>query len=291
MKHYYHCASKGLEDDFLFKSILAFIAGMNRIGICYLKSLKDHPVKIVAFCLMDNHVHFILYGTKEDCLKFMADYRALTEMWLIHHGTKGEAGKKWKYDAWPIQNQDDIKEKIIYVHRNPIAAKINYIPSGYRWSSAPYVFNDNSFYHSLLIPISSLSQRERRAMFNTKIEFPDDWMYLPGGMIWPGCYCMFKHIEAAFKTAWNYQYEINQRVEETVNTEMYAGKLSLPDGDVLKIASKLSAKLFGMDDIEFLTVEQRIKLCTELRKSTGANIGQLARMVHINILDLKRILR
>ncbi|MDO5322080.1 MAG: hypothetical protein Q4F39_06825 [Bacteroidia bacterium] len=291
MKHYYHCASKGLEDDFLFKSILAFIAGMNRIGICYLKSLKDHPVKIIAFCLMDNHVHFILYGTKEDCLKFMADYRALTEMWLIRHGEKGDAGKNWKYDAWPIKNNEDLKEKIIYVHRNPIAARINLIPSGYRWSSAPLIFNDNSFYQSLLRPINSLSQRKRRTLFNTKTEFPNDWTYLPDGMIWPGCYCLTKNVETMFKTAWNYQFELNQRVEETVNTEILAGKVSLPDGDVLKIASKVSGDLFGIDDIDFLTIEQRIKLCTELRKSTGANIGQLARLVHINILDLKQILR
>lgn len=69
---------------------------------------------------MDNHVHFILYGTKEDCLKFMADYRALTEMWLVRHGEKGDAGKNWKYDAWPIKNNDDLKEKIIYALLRPI---------------------------------------------------------------------------------------------------------------------------------------------------------------------------
>lgn len=158
---------------------------------------------------MDNHVHFILYGTKEDCLKFMADYRALTEMWLVRHG-----------------------EKIIYVHRNPIAARINLIPSGYRWSSAPLIFNDNSFYKSLLRPINSLSQRNRRSLFNTKTEFPNDWTYLPDGMIWPGCYCLTKNVETMFKTAWNYQYELNQRVEEAVNTEILAGKVSLPDRDV-----------------------------------------------------------
>lgn len=239
---------------------------------------------------MDNHVHFILYGTYEDCMEFMRDYRALTEMWLAHHGDEGEAGKDWEYDAWRIANSESLIEKIVYVHRNPIAAKMNLIPSGYRWSSANLVFSDKTLQESLLIPMQSLSERKRLSMFYTRVDFPDDWTYLPGGMIWPGCYTDYRQMEKCFKSAWNYQYEMNKRVEEKVNTEMYSGSISLPDSDVLKIASNLSISMFGEQDIELLSIKQRIKLCLELKKDAGSNLGQFARILHLNYKELRNII-
>lgn len=290
MKHYYHCASKGLEDEILFRTEEEFIAGMNRIGLCYLLSLKSHPVIILAFCLMDNHVHFILYGTYEDCIRFMDDYKKLTGLWLAFHRDKKGILKDWKHEAWLIPNAEMLKEKMAYVHRNPIVANINLVPNGYRWSSASLYFTDKSMFSKILLPVNGLSQRERRSLFNTKIEFPDDWRYLPGGEIWPGCYTEFKRIEAVFKTAWNYQYEMNKRVEEKVNSEIMAERVSLPDGDVLKMASEISARMFGEYDIDLLTVKQRIKLCMALRKEVGGNIGQLSRIVHIQLKELREII-
>jgi REP element-mobilizing transposase RayT len=70
-KHFYHFATKGLEDDILFGSVEGFIAGMNRIALCLCRLGKEHLVIVICFCLMDNHVHFILYGTEEDCILFM----------------------------------------------------------------------------------------------------------------------------------------------------------------------------------------------------------------------------
>lgn len=74
-KHFYHFATKGLEDDILFGSVEGFIAGMNRIALCLCRLGKEHLVIVICFCLMDNHVHFILYGTEEDCILFMENYK------------------------------------------------------------------------------------------------------------------------------------------------------------------------------------------------------------------------
>lgn len=220
----------------------------------------------------------------------MDDYKKLTGLWLAFHRDKKGILKDWKHEAWLIPNAEMLKEKMAYVHRNPIVANINLVPNGYRWSSASLYFTDKSMFSKILLPVNGLSQRERRSLFNTKIEFPDDWRYLPGGEIWPGCFTEFKRIEAVFKTAWNYQYEMNKRVEEKVNSEIMAERVSLPDGDVLKMASEISARMFGEYDIDLLTVKQRIKLCMALRKEVGGNIGQLSRIVHIQLKELREII-
>ena len=139
--HYYHYATEGLKDDFLFASTLEFIAGINRIALCLCRIGSDHPVQIICFCLMDNHVHFILYGTEKDCDLFMVTYKNATERWLRHHRDKNGPGKNWRIGHWLIEDKDRLKTTIAYVHRNPTAAGMAVSPAGYRWSSASLVFS------------------------------------------------------------------------------------------------------------------------------------------------------
>lgn len=78
MKTFFHYCSKGLKSDLLFATPKEYIAGMNRVAICYLISEKNsRKVLVISYCLMDNHVHFILYGTREACDVFVADIQLL----------------------------------------------------------------------------------------------------------------------------------------------------------------------------------------------------------------------
>jgi REP element-mobilizing transposase RayT len=63
---YYHLFSDGFRTDVLFEDVKAFVAGMNIVALCYLKC----EARILAFVLMDNHVHFILYGEEQECILF-----------------------------------------------------------------------------------------------------------------------------------------------------------------------------------------------------------------------------
>ena len=56
---YFHICTDGRKLPWMFQDDDDFIAGINRIGLCYLKT----GVIIIAYVLMDNHVHFVLYGT------------------------------------------------------------------------------------------------------------------------------------------------------------------------------------------------------------------------------------
>ena len=63
--HYYHCATKGFDHCVLFADLREFIAGMNRIALCTAKLKESLPVIVIAFCLMDNHLHVILYALSQ----------------------------------------------------------------------------------------------------------------------------------------------------------------------------------------------------------------------------------
>ena len=75
---YYHVCTDGNAISWMYQDDEDFIAGINRIPLCILKNY----VEVIAFILMDNHVHFVLYGTALQCKKFINSYKMLTGKWI-----------------------------------------------------------------------------------------------------------------------------------------------------------------------------------------------------------------
>ena len=69
-----------LEDALWFREEEDFKIGMNYVAVLAVFS----AVTILAFILMSNHVHFILYGTKEDVLAFINGFKTRHAQYLRH---------------------------------------------------------------------------------------------------------------------------------------------------------------------------------------------------------------
>ena len=296
-RHYYHCASKGLDADILFSSRAQFIAGMNRVGLC---RLSIPNVVIIAFVLMDNHVHFILHGTYEDCKRFVDRYQRLTELYLRHHA-QSETGKDWEWGCWVIPNREMLVEKICYVLRNPLAAGMAIHPSCYMWGSGPLMFagkdlgkeTDFGIYGGLYGTFSfvgELSVYQQRKLFNTKISIPKDWLINQEGLIWPGSYVSYRKAESAFSNIHDFMFNLNTKNEDKINLEMYGAEVSLHDKDLLQIISDVAGDKFGEADVNMLTLKERLELCRIIRRTHGANTKQLSRLLHIKVSDMKQLI-
>ena len=75
----WHFTTDGSSVDAIYSDADDFVAGMNRIHVVG-RSYRD--VIILAFCLMDTHIHFILYGEFEPCNRFIHDYIRQTSRYI-----------------------------------------------------------------------------------------------------------------------------------------------------------------------------------------------------------------
>jgi len=288
--HYFHYATEGLKEDILFASTEEFIAGTNRIALCLCRLGPDHPVQVICYVLMDNHVHFILYGLEDDCDLFMENYKQTTELWLRHHGKENGPGKCWNIGHWLIADKERLRNTIAYIHRNPTAAGLSCSPSGYRWSSACLAFADTDWIRRFGQRVDCISGNARKRLLRSKTEIPGEWTLLPDGMIWPGNFVRYRIMEKQFGSVQDYQYCLNKRVEEDVNLEMRKTSLSLPDGEISARCRAMSEQLFGERQMTRLKVQQRLYLARLLKKETGASAKQIARVVHLKLQEIEPIL-
>lgn len=283
-QHFYHVATKGLTDNILFENEEQFIAAMNRIAVCALMFPK---LSIIAFCLMDNHMHLIIWGTKSEIGAFMYAFKHSTEIWLAHHAPESK-GKTWEYDSWPLWHLDDLIRTICYIFRNPMVAGMAVQPACYRWSTCSLMYSNNP------VPwgskrASEFSVNQLRRILNTRLEIPEDWLIQPDGMIWPGSYVNYKDAMNKIGSVSKFVYEMSKKNEDDINAEMYGNSVSLPDGEVKKIVLTVAEAMFEVKDLALLTPAQRVKLCVEMKKTYGCNLKQLARVLRVHGEELRNI--
>ncbi|MDD5819998.1 MAG: hypothetical protein PUC96_05835, partial [Bacteroidales bacterium] len=80
VRNCWHFYTSGDSVEVLFRSEEDFSDGLNRI----LPVVTRYDILILAFVLMDSHVHFVLYGKFESCNRFIHDYIKLTSMYISY---------------------------------------------------------------------------------------------------------------------------------------------------------------------------------------------------------------
>ena len=73
MNGIYHICTDGLSSNILFKNETDFIAGMNGIPLCSIAT----GTSVLCFCLMSNHVHFVIIGNEKNHCDVTTNQRAM----------------------------------------------------------------------------------------------------------------------------------------------------------------------------------------------------------------------
>lgn len=105
---------------------------------CFVSLLKGNASKktssLLAWCLMDNHVHLLMRASKDDLSHCMA--RLLSSYALLFNSRHGREGHLFqgRFKSIPIEDDAYLLTVVRYIHQNPV--KANMTPTCvYPWSS------------------------------------------------------------------------------------------------------------------------------------------------------------
>ena len=288
-KRFFHWCCNGLNTDLLFANTQEFIAGMNRIAVCWLYcSAKGRPVKIIAFSLLNNHFHFVLYGTEEDTVLFMEHYKMLTLQWIRNHRQERLHGDI-ELGHWPAVNAEKVRTKVVYTLRQTMEAGLQITPQGYPWCSARLMFNDNSCLLESAKAVKDYSGRKIQKILNSERDLPLSWLILSNDMVWPGCYTDTKSAEGLFAGVKDFMFCLNNgNIDKEVLAERSPEAPSLPDTEVRNKAEAIAGDLFGRRRISECSAEERIRIAGFLKKELHCGYKQLARTVRMTEEALKK---
>ena len=156
VRNCWHFYSSGDSVDALFKNAEDFREGMNRIFVVSYR----YDILIVAFVLMDTHVHFILYGEFEECSRFVHEYVRITSMYLSSRHMEYKSLKNIEiayqvieddrylrdcrliFSIWPKQPTDPIHfyvrvTKFTFLYLIPVVSAGFFVHSQWQGCSSP----------------------------------------------------------------------------------------------------------------------------------------------------------
>lgn len=167
---FYHIMVQGINKEYIFKkneNKEKYLSLLNKI------SLKKE-IKIIAYCIMGNHAHILVYTTEINNLsKFMASVN--TSYAKYYNCVMNRCGYVYRdrYRCENIMTQNHLDNCIRYIHNNPVEANICDSPSDYIYSS--YNLYNNKKIKDDIIELISWNSENYNKKLNGKIE---DYNYI-----------------------------------------------------------------------------------------------------------------
>lgn len=140
------------------------VQGINQIYIFegardkekYLSLLKKYNkqfhIDIIAYCIMDNHAHFLFYSEKiENISRFMQQVNSQYAIYYNKKNTRVGYVYRNRFKSVPIMSRDQMYTCIKYIHMNPVKAKIVKNEGEYKYSSYNNYLNQNGFLNERIL--------------------------------------------------------------------------------------------------------------------------------------------
>ena len=233
ISNYWHFYTDGKSVEFFFPDDDSFRAGMELTS----RLSAEFEVLILAFVLMDTHIHFILYGDLSECQRFMHKYIKMHSMYLSYNNKMMKCLRNCLTEYQAVEDYTFLKTVIAYVLRNPCVARMPYLLYDYPWGSAALYF-----------------RREKVHLLEWK------------GITSPYEYVTVPFVERIYGTPKAFFFFIGRNKEDEVETNggtLSNVSISLSEMRVHK--KELCKEMFGTENVKRLDLLQRMALARALK--------------------------
>jgi len=286
MAEIYHLYSYGEDTPLLMVEPRDFIFTTNVIA--YTSTLYN--LKILAYCLMDSHMHYVIEGSYQDCILFGNQVMKRT----VRRANK-RVDKPYKFSsidisAKPITNDEQLKRTIAYVIRNPIDAGFKYIPSFYEWSSASLYFSPVDT--AAGTAIANFSTRERIKLTGIKEDLPLSWRIKDNGTIYNHQFVDYEYVNHIFGSARAYLAFLFIKKEEIIQINRNCSKFSFQTYSIKELSEIVIAESYRLFNRSYKSIDakNRLTLAQEIYLKNGASKKMLSRILNLPLQLLDEVL-
>lgn len=139
--NFYHVIVQGINREYIFEKDL----NIEKYKELILKKIDKANIEIVAYCIMNNHAHFLIYCEKiEHLSKFMQ--RLNTSYSRFYNKINKRVGYVFRdrYLSQSIFDEKQLYNCLNYIHNNPVKAGMVKDASEYKYSSYYELVNRKS---------------------------------------------------------------------------------------------------------------------------------------------------
>ena len=248
-------------------------------------------VIIVVFNLMNNHAHFLVWGTGNACVDFFLFLKRRFNSTLSKDGHIS-LDDDYGMVIVPVENQLQLRDVIVYICRNPYKARLDLTPSGYIWGTNYLLFNDVGKMITK-IRLDTLSVTGQRKLLGTKVLLPGGYLLnKETGMILPESYTRHDKAVKVLDSSHVYLSRILRDTDAYIKIAEGIGEtVRIDDNELDYIIWTLVRNKFNAKSISELGTDDRCRLAVALRKKYYIEPKRICRKVGLPMATLEELLK
>ncbi|MBR5041807.1 MAG: hypothetical protein IKX67_01065 [Bacteroidales bacterium] len=283
IKGFWHVYSDGKQADIPFYSDEDKIFAINSIAIVALST----GVKVLCLNVNDTHLHVIVMGEYGE--RFAAELKKRLMRYFKSTGQETKVGKGLFLSCNEITQRKEALTKIIYTFRNCMDF-FRLMPWEYRFGSGNVYFTERKIAGQ---PVRSLTYREKRELFHTNVNLPDNWLTDEYGMLVPGSFMDVKTVEKLFGSpraflAFLYVRREDEQLMKQQFHSQYLDNRRIQDWR--ERGNSLCNSYFGKS-LRAVDISSRLKVAAKMLKSRdGFKCESFAKALYLKKEDLDLLL-
>ena len=255
-----------------------FRAGMILIALC---AMSFPGIKILAFQLMNNHLHVTLSGKKDDCCAFFHMFRHRLQMYLKGIGRTVDLSR-WEEKLNAIEDLDYLRTVIAYTNRNGFLVDPDETPFTYRWGTNRFFFNQDAVsWHSH--SKEKLTVRQIRNVIHSGAFDHMAVLNVMDGYISPIVFCDITAAMALYRDGHHYFHLISRDVEGQRKIAAELGELVYyTDNELFAAVVSICRKDYGIGKPSALPSDAKLALARRMHFEYNATDKQIARILRLD---------
>lgn len=273
-RQYYHISTKGTSADLFldeedFRQVILIMAQVFN---------EEPETIIVAYCIMYNHIHIVVYGVLEVIEKQLIKIKKLYSMWYAKKYRVSKVFARVPHKIRPCDDSDDVKTCIAYDYLNPVRAKLTNNAFNYPWSSISAHFRDEKY--KFMYPSTKVRQRGARDVYHTRQPIPSGLRVMPNGHFDPVSVIRPEYADRILKTprALDYLLYANRDASSNAKETQFLSN----DETVIKTAREFVKGFCGKDlPLNRLPDDLRKRVIEYLRLHHGTPMSVIRRVFRV----------
>ena len=245
-------------------------------------------VQVLTFELMGNHVHLILAGQREECIKAFELFAARLRQ-AFPKRQRAIDWSKFKMEIMPIESLQALRNEIIYVNRNAFVANPAYTPDSYPWGGGCAYFCP-WLKHLVIKPLGKLPILTQRTLLHTKKITPFADLKVIDSMPYIPSFCDISLGESMFRDARSYFNSLTRNAEAFSQiASRLKDAIFLTDEELYSVICSHISKEYSVKNPSQLSAQQKIDTARHMHFDYNATNQQLRRMLRLDIAILEEM--
>lgn len=274
---FWHFFTDGREQEIVFTNSDDFKFGMNQLAL----SALICNVRIIAFAVMDNHIHVIAQCPMICGNQMFEQFSGKIARYLksVHRPIARNLFKLQQ--PIEITNLKMLRSEIVYVIRNGFVANPNYTPVSYPWGSGTVFYQPLSASNPM--PFNSIPFKTKRAILRSRVFELPETMLVEDGLILPQCFCDFRYGESFFRDAHHYFHMLSKDLEASGEiAKRLNDTVFYTDEELYSAISLHTRKIYGISNPQLVEAGQKIEIAKKMHHDYNCSNKQIQRLLKLD---------